>query len=125
MDPVVAGLLLVLAALLGVVVGAITSPLNQLYLDRKREERATQRAKLLVAGELLQIQTAYNAAASARRWTPVEDLGTLLPTAAWQMAGPALASVHGPAGDDDPARLMPCVPVALSAKRKGPPNCWC
>src|ERR1039457_5261651 len=39
----------------------------------------------------------------------------MLPTDAWQIGGPALLSVNGPDGDDDTARLMHWVPVAVSA----------
>src|SRR5580658_7360891 len=41
--------------------------------------------------------------------------GSMLPTAAWQMAGPAFESVNGPDGDAATARLMHWVPFAVSA----------
>jgi ABC-type branched-subunit amino acid transport system permease subunit len=70
-------LLLVVAAGLfslgGVFLGALLMPLTQLYLERKREQRAADRAKLLVAGELLHAQLILRAASVSRDWPHVED----------------------------------------------------
>jgi len=43
-----------LLPLIGIVLGALLTTGTQLYLERKRERRAADRAKRLVAGELLQ-----------------------------------------------------------------------
>ena len=83
-----AGLQLVVAAGLfslgGVVIGALLTPLTQLCLERKREQRAANRAKLLVAGELLHAQLMLRAALKCKHWPPVEDMNAFLPTSAWQ-----------------------------------------
>jgi hypothetical protein len=68
----------------GVVLGALLSPLSQVFLERKRERRASDRAKLLVAGELLHAQMTLRAASKLEHWLPVGDETDFLPTSAWQ-----------------------------------------
>jgi hypothetical protein len=68
----------------GVLLGALLMPLTQLYLERKREERATDRAKLLVAGELLHAQFVLRTASEGSHWPYVEDVDAFIPTSAWQ-----------------------------------------
>ncbi len=50
----------------GVIVGAVASAGNQVYLERKREEREADRAKQLVAGELLHLQMIFRSASAGR-----------------------------------------------------------
>jgi hypothetical protein len=76
-----------LVPLLGVVIGALLAPLTQLYLEKKREERAADRAKLLVAGELLHAQLALRAASKSQNWLYIEDANAalaLLPSSEWE-----------------------------------------
>jgi hypothetical protein len=68
----------------GVVLGALLTPFTQLYLERKRERRAGNRAKLLVAGELLHAQMILRAVSKCKHWPTVEDGNAFLPTSAWQ-----------------------------------------
>jgi len=68
----------------GVALGALLTPLTQLYLERKREHRASVRAKQLVAGELLHAQLVLRAVSEGEHWPPVEDGQAFLPTSAWQ-----------------------------------------
>ena len=68
----------------GVLLGGLLTPLTQLFLERKRERRAANRAKLLVAGELLQAQLILRAVAKGEHWPPIEDLDAFLPTSAWR-----------------------------------------
>jgi hypothetical protein len=88
-------LLLVFAAGLfslgGVFLGALLTPLTQLYLERKREQRAADRAKLLVAGELLHAQLTLRTACGSKDWPHVEDVNGFLPTSAWQENRSSLA----------------------------------
>lgn len=86
-----AGVTTGLFSLVGVVLGALLTPLTQLYLERKREQRAADRAKLLVAGELLHAQLVLRAASAGRHWPPVEDVNAFLPTSAWQENRSSLA----------------------------------
>jgi hypothetical protein len=80
-----------LFSLSGVVLGALLTPLTQLYLERKREQRAADRAKLLVAGELLHAQMVLRAASELEHWPPIEDINAFLPTSAWQENRSSLA----------------------------------
>jgi len=50
----------------GVLLGGLLTPLTQLFLERKRERRVANRAKLLVAGELLQAQLILRAVAKGK-----------------------------------------------------------
>lgn len=75
----------------GVVLGALLMPLTQLYLERKREQRAADRAKLLVAGELLHAQMVLRGASELEHWPPVEDVNAFLPTSVWQENRSSLA----------------------------------
>ena len=75
----------------GVLLGGLLTPLTQLFLEWKREKRAADRAKLLVAGELLNAQLVLSVASEHNHWPPVEDINTLLPTSAWQEYRSSLA----------------------------------
>jgi hypothetical protein len=75
----------------GVALGALLTPLTQLLLERKREQRASDRAKLLVAGELLHAQLILRTASKCKHWLPVEDMNAFLPTSAWQENRSSLA----------------------------------
>jgi hypothetical protein len=93
-DPTQAVQLVVTAGLFslgGVVLGALLTPLTQLYLERRREQRASDRAKILVAGELLHAQMTLRAASDLKHWPPVEDGKAFLPTSAWQENRSSLA----------------------------------
>lgn len=68
----------------GVSLGALLTPITQLCLEKKREQRAANRAKLLIAGEILQAQMVLGAALKGKHWPTMEDMNALLPTAAWQ-----------------------------------------
>jgi hypothetical protein len=68
----------------GVILGALLMPFTQLFLERMREQRASRRAKLLIAGELLYAQMILRSASKLNGWLPVEDGMSLLPTSAWQ-----------------------------------------
>jgi hypothetical protein len=68
----------------GVVLGALLTPVTQLYLERQREKRAAKRAKLLVAGELLHAQLSLRSVYKGGHWPVVEDVNAFLPTSAWQ-----------------------------------------
>ncbi|HXJ03518.1 MAG TPA: hypothetical protein VNH65_00350 [Candidatus Acidoferrum sp.] len=68
----------------GVVLGALLSPLTQLYLEKKRERRAGHRARKLVAGELLHSQFNLRIASENTTWPIyVQDPDSWLPNAAW------------------------------------------
>jgi hypothetical protein len=68
----------------GVVLGALLSPVTQLYTERKREQRAADRAKLLVAGELLHVELVLRTVSRGEHWPYLEDINAHLPTTAWQ-----------------------------------------
>ena len=68
----------------GVLLGAFLTPLTQLFLEWKRERRAADRAKLLVAAELLQAQMILRAVPEEGHWPSIEDLNAFLPTSAWR-----------------------------------------
>jgi len=69
----------------GVVLGAILSPLTQLYLERQREKRAGHKARLVVAGELLHIQLNLRTASKTKNRLIfyAEDINSFLPNSAW------------------------------------------
>jgi hypothetical protein len=73
-----------LFALGGVIVGAGASTWGQVYLESKREKREADRAKRLVAGELLHLQLILRAAASGPNWPLISDVNAHLPNTAWQ-----------------------------------------
>jgi hypothetical protein len=75
----------------GVVLGALLMPLTQLYLEKKREQRAADRAKLLVAGELLHAQYILRNISKAPHWPHVEDVNAFLPISAWRESRSSLA----------------------------------
>src|SRR5690349_20064501 len=81
----------------GVVVGALLSPLTQLFLEMKREQRAAERAKRLIAGELLKAELSLRTAAEGKHWRPVEDVDGFLPTSVWRENRSGLAGMV----DDD------------------------
>jgi hypothetical protein len=68
----------------GVLLGGLLTPVTQLVLERKREQRAADRAKLLVAAELLQAQLILRTVSVAGFWPFFEDLSAFLPTSAWR-----------------------------------------
>ena len=68
----------------GVIVGAGASTGSQVYLEKKREEREADRAKRLVAGELLHLQIIFRSVSAGTHWPPLEDVDALLPNSAWQ-----------------------------------------
>jgi hypothetical protein len=68
----------------GVILGALLSPLTQLYLEKKREKRAGHRARKLVAGELLHSQFNLRVASENTTWPIyVQDPNSWLPNSAW------------------------------------------
>jgi hypothetical protein len=69
--------------LLGVVVGAAATTWTQLFIDRNRERREGERAKVAVTGELLQAQRIMQALALGKHW-PNTDPDAMLPTSAWR-----------------------------------------
>jgi len=75
----------------GVLLGALLTPLTQLCLEWQRERRAADRAKRLVAAELLHVQLVLRAVSGGKNWPPVEDINTFLPTSAWQENRSSLA----------------------------------
>ena len=68
----------------GVVLGALLTPVTQLFLENRREARAADRAKLLVAEELLQVQLTLRTASKLERWYVVRDGKDFLPTSIWR-----------------------------------------
>jgi hypothetical protein len=90
MNPqLVAGIL----PLTGVIIGALLTPLTQLFLERHREQKVANRAKLLVAAELLQAQHILRAASVSKTWPYVEAIDSVLPTAAWREHRSAIAGM--------------------------------
>jgi len=75
----------------GVVLGAFLAPLTQLFIDWKGEQHAADRAKLLVAGELLHAQMVLRATSELEHWPTVEDINSFLPTSVWQENRSSLA----------------------------------
>ena len=75
----------------GVVLGALLTPLTQLFLENRREARAVDRAKLLVSGELLQVQLTLRTAAKIERWYVVKDGTDFLSTSIWRESRSSLA----------------------------------
>jgi len=67
----------------GVALGALLTPLTQLFLERKREARAADRARLLVAGELLHLQLTLRAVSKLKHWPAFGDVQDILPTSIW------------------------------------------
>ena len=75
----------------GVLLGGLLTPLTPLFLERKRERRVADRAKLLVAAELLHAQMSLRSVSKGEFWPPVEDLNAFLPTSAWRENQSSLA----------------------------------
>jgi hypothetical protein len=71
-------------SLVGVLVGVFATTGTQLYTERRRDRHAADRAKRLVAGELLQAQLILRAASMGEGWLHIDDYSTLLPASAWQ-----------------------------------------
>jgi hypothetical protein len=67
-----------LFALVGVIVGALASTGSQLYIASKGSKREADRAKQLVAGELLQAQLIIRAAAEGENWALFRDVDAFL-----------------------------------------------
>ncbi|MFF7250527.1 hypothetical protein ACFZBU_42435 [Embleya sp. NPDC008237] len=67
-----------------VFMGAVASTGGESYLEMRREKREADRAKQLVAGELLQAQMIFFATAKGTHWPPIEAADAFLPTSAWQ-----------------------------------------
>lgn len=82
-----------LFSLVGVLLGGLLTPLTQFFLERKRERRAADRAKLLVAAELLQAQMILRAVSKRGHWPFFEDLDAFLPTSAWRENRSSIAGV--------------------------------
>lgn len=79
----------------GVILGGLLTPLTQLFLEWKREQRAADRAKLLVAAKLLQAQMILGSISEGGHWPPFEDLNAFLPTSAWRENRSSLAgNIH-------------------------------
>jgi hypothetical protein len=68
----------------GVVLGALLTPLTQLFLEWMRERRASHRARLLIGGELLHAQMTLRMASTGDHWLWLGDPNAHLPTSAWQ-----------------------------------------
>jgi hypothetical protein len=68
----------------GVLLGGLLAPMSQLLLERKRERRAADRAKLLVAAELLHAEMRLRVVSKGNNWPPIENLDGFLPTSAWR-----------------------------------------
>jgi hypothetical protein len=84
-DPnLITALISVGGPLAGVVLGALLAPMTQLYLERKQEQGAADRAKRLVAGELLHAQLVLRAISEGEDWPPIEDVNAYLPISDWQ-----------------------------------------
>ena len=75
----------------GVLLGGLLTPLTQLFLERKRERRVADRAKLLVAAELLHAQMTLRSVSKGEFWPPIEDLNAFLPTSVWRENQSSLA----------------------------------
>ena len=68
----------------GVILGALLSPLTQLFLEKNREKRAGHRAKKFIAGELLHSQFNLRIASESTIWPIyVQDPNSWLPNSAW------------------------------------------
>jgi hypothetical protein len=84
-DPnLITALISVGGPLAGVVLGALLAPMTQLYLERKQEQGAADRAKRLVAGELLHAQLVLRAISEGKVWPHMEDVNAYLPISDWQ-----------------------------------------
>jgi hypothetical protein len=68
----------------GVLLGGLLTPLTQLFLEWKRERNTANRAKLLVAAELLHAQMMLRTVSKGAHWPHIEDLNAFLPTSAWR-----------------------------------------
>ena len=74
-------------SLVGVVIGALLMPLTQLHLERERAIFAADRAKLLVAGELLHAQVILRVASEGEHWPYAPDMDATiarLPSSLWE-----------------------------------------
>jgi hypothetical protein len=73
-----------LFALGGVIVGAVATTGSQVYLEGKRDARTSDRAKRLVAGELLHVQLMLRSIVAHGEWPVVGGGEVFLPTSAWK-----------------------------------------
>lgn len=80
-----------LFALGGVALGALLTPLHQLMLERMRERRASDRARQLIAGEMLHGQFILLAASELSNWPAVESIDAHLPISMWREHRSSLA----------------------------------
>jgi hypothetical protein len=62
-----------------VLIGAFATTGSQFFLEKKREEREDDRAKQLIAGELLHIQIVFRSVSKGRDWPPIEDIDARRP----------------------------------------------
>jgi hypothetical protein len=97
----------------GVIVGAGASTWGQVYLESKREKREADRAKRLVAGELLHLQLILRAAAAGPNWPLISDVNAHLPNTAWQEFRSRLVDTV----DDDLFRELVLTYAELEADR--------
>jgi hypothetical protein len=102
-----------LLTLVGVIVGAGASTWGQVYLESKREKREADRAKRLVAGELLHLQLVLRAASQGPGWPLIRDVNAHLPNAAWQEFRSRLVDTV----DEDLFNQLVMVYAALEADR--------
>jgi type II secretory pathway pseudopilin PulG len=72
-----------LFTLVGVLIGAFASVVGPALLERSRERDEFERAKRLVAAELIHAQMTFRTASIGTHWPPIEDPEVLLPTSAW------------------------------------------
>jgi hypothetical protein len=63
-DPVATGIF----TLAGVILGALLTPLTQVFLERERDQRMADKAKGLVALELIHNQLILRAASRGKNW---------------------------------------------------------
>lgn len=73
-----------LFTLCGVIVGVAATTGSQIYLENKREKREAQRARRLVAGEMLQAQMIFRGVSRTTSWPPIDNIDAWLPTSAWR-----------------------------------------
>lgn len=72
------------SGLVGVILGGLITGGFQVFLDERTNRRALQRAKRVVAGELLQVQIVLRAEAKTTSWTSYSDVNATLPVGAWE-----------------------------------------
>ena len=75
----------------GVIIEGLLNTFTQLYLQMKREQRASDQAKRLVAGELLPAPLILGTVSKSKHWPVVENADAFLPTSAWRENRASLA----------------------------------